>query len=239
MSTDIFTFFRRFYNMRFLAHVTILVLLIILPASCKKEAEKPPEPVSDIEGNTYLTVRIGTQIWMAENLKTITFNDGTEIPPVIDSAVWKSLSTPGYCWYNNFDTIYKHPYGVIYNGYTATTGKLCPTGWHVPDNNEWNKLSEFLADSITGGGKLKATGTIFWKSPNKGATNSSGFSALPSGFRYYNGSFSARQYYTAFWSTSESGTSDQWFLSLYYGDAKIIMNQISKKQGFSVRCVKD
>jgi len=225
--------------MRFIRNILTLTILIILIFGCKKEGEKPPDPVTDIEGNTYNTVRIGLQIWMAENLKTTKFNDGTPIEPVADSITWRNLITPGYCMYNKNDTAFKRTYGLLYNGYTADSGKVCPTGWHLPEIEEWEKLSDFLADSINTGGKLKEAGTSHWKTPNIGATNSTGFTALPAGIRYFEGSFTAIFYYTAYWSATYSGTNDEGYSSLYYGDAKVKIGYVSKKHGFSIRCVKD
>ena len=225
--------------MKFSKYILIIVTLVSLSISCTKKEEKPPDPVTDIEGNTYKTVRIGLQIWMAENLKTTKFNDGTSIAPVADSIAWRNLATPGYCMYNKNDTAYKRTYGLLYNAYTADSGKVCPTGWHLPGIEEWQQLSDFLADSIYTGGKLKETGTTHWMTPNKGATNTTGFSALPAGIRYFEGSFTAISYYTAFWSASASGNEEEGYSSLYYGDAKVNMGHVSKKHGFSIRCVKD
>lgn len=225
--------------MKFSKSILLLGTLTILLISCRKEGEKPPEPVTDIEGNTYKTVKIGTQVWMAENLKTTKFNDGTDIASVIDSIAWRNLTTPGYCMYNKNDTVFKRTYGLLYNGYTADSGKVCPTGWHLPENEEWQLLSDFLADSLYGGGKLKETGTTHWKTPNRGATNTSGFSALPAGIRYFEGSFTALLYYTAFWSATASGNDVEGYTSLYYGDAKVKTGYASKKHGFSIRCIKD
>ena len=216
----------------------ILGTLVILTISCNKD-DKPPDPVSDIEGNTYKTVRIGNQVWMADNLKTTRYNDGTEILLVTNTEIWRNLTTPGYCWYNNDDISFKDTYGALYNGYSVSTGNLCPTGWHVPAREEWQQLREFLGDTITGGGKLKEAGTTHWLSPNKGADNSSGFKALAAGIRYFEGSFSAFSYYTGIWSATEIGSNDEWYLSLYFGDAIVNMNYTSKNHGFSVRCIKE
>lgn len=213
-------------------------LIFSLLFSCVKE-NTPIEPVSDIEGNIYNTVIIGNQIWMSENLKTTRYNDGTEIPYVTESEDWHELTTPGYCWYDNNLTLYKDSYGALYNGHTVNTGKLCPTGWHVPGQEEWQILRQFLNDSITGGGKLKETGTTHWNAPNKGADNSTGFSARAAGFRYFEGSFSSILYSSYMWSSTEISSYDEWYLNLYYGDAIVKVNHISKKHGLSVRCIKD
>jgi uncharacterized protein (TIGR02145 family) len=225
--------------MKFPTYILLLGSLAIFSVSCTKDEEKPTEPVTDVEGNIYKTVRIGTQVWMAENLKTTKYNDETNIPLVTDSVAWRNLRTPAYCIYNKNDTSYKRTYGLLYNGFATDSGKVCPTGWHIPAKEDWQKLREFLADSVSEGGRLKESGTEHWKSPNQGATNISGFAALPGGMRYFEGSFTAILYYTCFWSSTDIDQADKWFLSLYYDDAKINISHVSKKHGFSVRCIKD
>lgn len=108
---------------------------------CKKNEESIG--ITDIEGNVYTSVKIGTQTWMVENLKTTKYNDGTSIPLVTDNAVWKSSLSPAYCWYDN-DISNKEPYGALYNWFAVNTGKLCPSGWHVPTIDEWSVLEQFL-----------------------------------------------------------------------------------------------
>jgi uncharacterized protein (TIGR02145 family) len=119
----------------------LIGLFILLIDSCKKEDEK--ETVSDFDGNTYNTVTIGVQVWMKENLKTTTFNDGTPISEVTDFTDWFNLTTPGYCWYDNDKEKYKETYGALYNYYAVETGKLCPTGWHVPTDEKNGRLWRF------------------------------------------------------------------------------------------------
>jgi uncharacterized protein (TIGR02145 family) len=154
----------------------------------------PPEliygTVADIDSNIYKTVQIGTQIWMAENLKTTRYNDGNLIPYVTDLIEWeqliewekfavcRQLTTGAYYWYNN-NSSNKNIYGAIYNWYAVNTGKLCPTGWHVPTDAEWHTLAYFLGGEKVAGGKLKETGTTHWLNLNAGATNESSFTALP------------------------------------------------------------
>jgi uncharacterized protein (TIGR02145 family) len=217
----------------------VIGMLFLILTGCTKDEEKPPEPVVDINGNSYKTIKIGAQIWMADNLKTTKYNDGTEIPLVTSSAAWGYLSTPGYCWYNNNEALYKDTCGALYNGYSVITGKLCPSGWHIPAREEWQKLREFLGDTTSGGGHLKDTGTLHWLTPNKDADNSSGFAARGAGIRYFEGTFASYLYSTCIWSSTETGTNEEWYFSLYYGDAAANMSHKSKKYGFSVRCVKD
>ena len=213
-------------------------ILVSLITGCSKD-ENPPDSVTDIEGNIYKTVRIGNQVWMAENLKTSTFSDGSEIPDVPDATDWNELTTQGRCWYNNDEAANKDIYGALYNYYAVNSGKLCPAGWHVPSKDEWQKLREALGDTLTGGGKLKEEGTEHWKTPNTGAVNSTGFTALPAGIRYFEGTFNSVTFFTSFWSSTESDNDKSWYLSLYYSDAVAALKTISKKDGFSVRCIKD
>jgi uncharacterized protein (TIGR02145 family) len=128
---------------------------------------------SDI-GNIWKAIQIGIQIRMAKNLKTNKLNDNTPISKVTDPAAWGTLITPGYSWYYNASTL-KATYGALYNWYVVNTGKLCPTGWHVPDKSEWETLVIYLGGVDQAGGKMKEEGTLHWTSPNFGATNESGF----------------------------------------------------------------
>jgi uncharacterized protein (TIGR02145 family) len=195
--------------------------------------------VTDVDGNTYNTVAIGTQVWMTENLKTTKFNDGTDIPLVTDNTAWINLSTPGFCWFNNDETSYKSTYGALYNWFTVNTGKLCPAGWHVPTDSDWTTLSAFLGgDNITGG-KLKEAGTIHWKSPNTGATNESGFTALPSGNRTDNAIFYDVGNFVYWWSSTASEGTSSWLRYLSYNYSTFNKVSYEKRSGFSVRCLKD
>ncbi|MFZ4563376.1 MAG: FISUMP domain-containing protein [Bacteroidales bacterium] len=194
------------------------------------------ETVTDIDGNVYHTITIGTQVWMVENLKTTKYNDGTSIPLVTDNVEWSTLSTPGYCWYDNDAA---SPYGALYNWFTVNTGKLAPTGWHVATNAEWTILTTYLGGATVCGGKLKEAGTTHWLSPNEGANNETGFTALPGGYRFSNGSY----YYIGergyWWSSSEYDAMEAWGrgMTSFYSDVNIFM--AIKIFGHSVRCVKD
>ena len=146
--------------------------------------------VTDFDGNVYYTVTIGSQVWLAGNLKTVKYNDGTDIPLVTDKTAWGALTTPGYCWLNNDKATNKDTYGALYNYYVvdpaANGGKnVCPTGWKVPTNDEWTALTTYLNGEAAAGGKLKEAGTAHWQTPNTGATNETGFTALPAGGRGY------------------------------------------------------
>jgi uncharacterized protein (TIGR02145 family) len=211
---------------------------LFFDTGCSKSDSTPP-PVTDSEGNTYQTVRIGDQIWMAENLKTVKLSDGSAIPVISDPSAWSALDIPGVCWYDNKGDSIKEIYGALYNFYAAASEKLCPAGWHVPSADDWQQLRNFLGDTLTSGGRLKEEGTTHWKTPNTGAVNNTGFTALPAGIRYFEGSFNSLSLFTSFWSSTEYDSSKGWYLRLYYGDAASPFNIISKKDGFSVRCLKD
>lgn len=195
---------------------------------------------TDGDGNHYPVVTIGTQTWMAENLKTTKYKNGTGIPNVTDSSTW-NLSTPAYCWYNNDSSTYGSVYGALYNFYAVyNTNGFCPTGWHVPTDTEWTILTDFLGGDGVAGGSLKETGTAHWNSPNTGANNTSGFTALPGGYRStYNGYFGLIGDLGYWWSSSWVSSSAAYERELYsvYGKVKRDSNGVSN--GFSVRCVKD
>jgi len=191
--------------------------------------------VTDIEGNTYKTIQIGGQTWMAENLRTKTLKDGTAIALVTDVTGWSNLTTPAYSWYGNNSDVY----GALYNWHTVNTGKLCPDGWHVPDDNEWNILIEYLGGEGVAGSKLKEAGSSHWQSPNTGASNESGLTALPGGVRNLNGTFSNVRRYGYWWSSTERTATDAWARSLYFGYNNADRVSSSIRSGFSVLCVKD
>lgn len=224
--------FRRLSYLIFLSGVHLIFL-----SGCEKD--NTPDPVTDIDGNVYVTARIGNQVWMAENLRTARLNDGTEIKFIKKNLEWYNTYDPAFTWYNNDSSMFKVPYGALYNGYVAENKKICPEGWHVPGNAEWKLLVEFLGDSAIAGGKLKVEGTTQWHSPNSGADNSSSFTALPSGMRYFEGTFSSLSYFTAFWSANQTDTSSMKYLSLSYLDPKATFGYKSKRNGFSIRCIRD
>jgi uncharacterized protein (TIGR02145 family) len=193
---------------------------------------------TDGDNNNYSIVVIGTQTWMAENLKTTKYNDAVSIPNVTDNFDWYYLRTPAYRWYNN-DISYKNTYGALYNWFCAKTAMLCPTGWHVPDDNDWMILIEYSGSFGSAGWRLKESGTSHWSSPNSGVTNETGFTALPGGENSGNtGSYDIGRYATL-WSTSEFDfqSANSVFLTYNYANVSIVTD--SKGQGFSVRCIKD
>jgi uncharacterized protein (TIGR02145 family) len=201
--------------------------------TCKSDA------ITDIEGNYYNIVTIGDHIWMEENLKTTKYNDGTDIPLVTDNTGWAALTTPAYCWYNNDEATNKTIYGALYNWYTVNTGMLCPTGWHLPTDAEWTALSDFLGGVSVAGGKMKETGYEHWASPNSGATNESGFTALPGGYRQSDGVFISYSYCSIFWSSSEYDATYSWGRQLLWQNDDLGRYTRNNSFGLSVRCLKD
>ena len=214
--------------------------------------------VTDVDGNVYDTVTIGTQTWMKENLKAIHFNNGDPIPNKTDNTEWSNLTTSAYCYYEN-STINGGIYGGLYNFYAVSDSRnLCPSGWHIPTDSEWKTLEMYLgmnqsqADGIglrgtNEGGKLKEIGDTGWPNPelyhwhfDVGATNETGFTALPGSYRHFTGVFGGGGGYDGlWWSSSESSTENAWKRELWYDSSKIIRNYESKKEGVSIRCVRD
>ncbi len=213
--------------------------------------------VKDIEGNIYKTVQIGPQVWMAENLKTTRFNNGSTIKLVTDNGEWYNMKTPAYCWYKNDEATNKNKYGALYNWYAVNTGNLCPTGWHVSSDKDWQELEKYLVNSghNSNGGTSEMIGKSLaansgWN-PSSGSVdvgselspdyrNKSGFSALPGGFRTNNGGFSDPSGIGGYWWTStEKSDTHAWFKNLinYRGTLEEVAQ--SKYFGCSVRCVKN
>jgi uncharacterized protein (TIGR02145 family) len=193
--------------------------------------------VTDYDGNEYYTVQIGDQIWMAENLKSTHLKNGTVIPLVTGNTEWGNLSTPGLCWYNNEEIANKETYGSLYNWYTVETRKLCPDGWHVPKDEEWTELIDNLGGPNVAGGKLKEAGTSHWIEPNIGATNSSGWTALPGGYRRFNGEFEFKWIVGAWWSFNENSATEGWFRAMDNENITVSKYPGSKTFGYSVRCI--
>ncbi len=240
----------------------IITLFLIIASSCKKDNNDPIPynptnsnatngktkavfntdvtygTLTDQDGNVYKTVTIGTQTWMAENLRTTKYNDGTTIPNVTDDGEWGNISTGAYCNYNNTantDTI--ATYGRLYNWYAVNTGKLAPKGWHVATNVEWTKLTTNLYGESIPGGKLKEAGTTHW-SISYTYANETGFTALPGGARGYEGIFGSIGNSGYWWSATDFSA----ILAITYYVLPInnvYDGNYPKEAGFSVRCVRD
>ena len=210
------------------------------------------QTVSDIDGNNYKTIKIGTQEWLAENLKTTRLNDGTAIPLVSDDYLWSHLNTPCYCWYNNDGAVFKNIYGGYYNWYAVNSGKLCPAGWHVPDEDDWGVFKLFLGmtpeqvnssnfPETTAGNKIKETGTFNWVEESITATNESGFTALPGGSRGAGADFGGEGGGGGWWSASQRTQYpfpfSHWVVSFAGWIFKSDM--LSQNYGLNVRCIKN
>lgn len=234
-----------------------LALIIVFTFSCTPDnnptptAPTPPPPnpnnlysqgngVTDASGNIYATIILGNgQEWMAENLKTTKYANGDSIPNVTDDTDWSNLITGAWAHYDN-DSLYENPYGKLYNYFTvADPRNVCPTGWHVPTNGEWNALIVYLGGDSIAGGKMKSTGTQYWLNPNIDATNQSGFSGLPGSYRNFSGTFNYIGYGGLWWSSTEYDTWNAWGRDLSYDDGIASNYHGSKNFGYSIRCLED
>ncbi|MBN1185060.1 MAG: fibrobacter succinogenes major paralogous domain-containing protein [Bacteroidales bacterium] len=193
----------------------------------------------DADGNEYRVIKIGSQYWFNENLKTTKYNNGKPISKVTGGGTWGNTTTPAYCWYDNDSATYAGTYGALYNWYMINTDSLCPSGWHVPTNDEWAVLINFLGGESVAGGKLKETGLDHWWSPNTGATDEWNFTALPAGYRAMNGVFMPPGQYGYWWTATQYNSTDAWYRATAYNNSTVINIHPSKKNGFSVRCIKD
>jgi uncharacterized protein (TIGR02145 family) len=211
-------------------------------------------PVTDADGNIYQIITLGGQVWMTANLSVSKYNNGNDIPLVSEPAAWGNLATPGYCWYDNDKDANKAIYGALYNFYAVNTGRLCPTGWHVPANEEWTVLINYLTANgygFEGSGddiaKSLAT-TLYWQNfstpgvtgNDPSSNNSSGFSAVPAGGRSGNdGTYSGVGYSTVFWTSSQIGFNGVISNVLSYILSTVVEGNSDKRVGSSVRCVND
>lgn len=193
--------------------------------------------VTDIDGNIYNTVQIGTQTWMVENLKTTRYNDGTPIPNVITLSQWNTLTTGAWCYFQNNTTWWPQFYGKFYNWYAVNTGLLAPIGWHVPTDADWDILINYLGGSSVAGGKMKSTDG--WVSPHSTATNSSGFSALAAGIWGPTSSGGDPGWQGYWWSSTSLSSTQAIPIGLRYNTNVLNRNWVYKYYGVSVRCIKN
>ena len=226
---------------QFIFVITLIGFLVFINGCEKNSADKDDETtVTDKDGNVYNTIKIGDQIWMAENLEVTHYRNGDEIPEFSTCTDWCNRTTGAYCDHalNNDDTI---RYGRLYNWYAVDDSrKLAPEGWHIPGSDEWQTLIDYLGGKSVAGGKLKEKGTAHWRSPNTGATDEIGFTALPSGAltcAVYVGFGTQANFWT---STEDSIKSDfAWSRYMGYYYKNINSESYNKLLGYSVRCVKD
>jgi uncharacterized protein (TIGR02145 family) len=218
----------------------------------------PPIVVIDTDGNAYPTVIIGSQTWMSENLKVTRYNDGTDIPLVSDPVIWSVSTTPAYCWYENEEMTYKDTYGALYNWYAASSSKLCPSGWHVPANDEWITLENYLIENgynYDGSAvenkfaKALASNTGWNSSGVEGAVgntdyadkrNATGFTALPGGVLDANARmFGSMGNFGMWWTSTEDSPTTAWDRGIANSTNSLGRLNVNKSHGFSVRCLKD
>lgn len=215
------------------------LIIFLVTLFCVRLTGLHGQIATDIDGNVYPSITIGKQVWMAENLKTTKYNDGTTITLVTDDKAWKTLKTPAYCWFNN-DIANKDVYGALYNWYTVNTKKICPKGWHVPIDREWVTMISFLGDVNVAGDKLKETGINHWKNSLNNATNEFDFTALPGGMRLDAGVFPIfGSSYAVWWSATENNPELAWNRGLFFSSRNVYRGCENKRSGFSVRCIKD
>ncbi len=200
--------------------------------------------VSDNDGNVYPTVIIGAQEWIGENLRTTKLNNGDPIQLLDDPMQWENTAGPAYGWYENKEEEYKNSYGAVYNGHAAVSGRLCPVGWHVPTATDWTHLTDYLGGYSVAGGKMKEFGIVHWTAPNTGATNESGFLALPGGnlFSVSSGcisvGFSGMKAIGSWWSVTQTNGMIE-TRTLDFDTAGVYVGSVVITDGQSVRCVKN
>ena len=230
-----------------------IVKLLAVTLLCVGLTGLKAQTVTDIDGNVYNTVTIGTQVWMKENLKTTQYDDSTAIPLVTGDSNWDALTATdkAYCWYDDDSATNANTYGALYTWSAAMNGAdssssspsgiqdVCPTGWHLPSDDEWTTLTDYLGGTDVAGGKLKETSTTHWQSPNTGATNESGFTALPGGNRGSDGTSRYIGSSVYWWSSTEANSSYAWSRSLHYGGGYVDRIYGNKQDGFYVRCIND
>jgi uncharacterized protein (TIGR02145 family) len=226
---------------------TICMLLLI--GGCKKKQTTPdcpvtepavvadPTSVTDIDGNVYPVLKICGKLWMVENLRTGRYNDGSSIPTGLDNATWLAASSGAYAIYNDLASN-NATYGKLYNWFAVSSGKLAPAGWHVATEAEWKALIECQGGFAVAGGKMKSTSSL-WNTPNTGADNSTGFNALPGGYRATTGGYSVMGNTGYWWAATERNATQGEYTKLDNSTAAALSNGATKQFGYSVRCVKD
>lgn len=218
--------------------IIVTVLMVII--RCKKDATETVT-VTDIDGNIYNTVTIGTQVWMKENLKTTKYSNGdiigTTNPSTLDIT---SEATPKYQWAYDGNETNVATYGRLYTWFVVSDSRnVCPTGWHLPSDAEWTTLITFLGGDSVAGGKLKEIGTTHWTKPNTGATNETGFTALPGGVRQKFGTFMYTGNTGTWWNSTENSAASAYYTSIGYYYIFVDRYYLDKLYGFSVRCLQN
>ncbi len=214
-------------------------IILLLAGFAFLTIKNQAQTVIDYDGNVYDTVIIGSQVWMKQNLKVVHYNNGIPIPNVPNSTAWANLTTGARCYYNNDSVANDSVYGPLYNWYSAHDPNICPAGWHISTNAEWQTAETYLGGVFIAGGKMKEADTLHWFSPNTGANNSSGFTGLPGGFRDPASDFQYIGENGLWWTTTVYTTSTAWSTYLWYLFTGVDHNPTPKKYGLSLRCVKD
>jgi uncharacterized protein (TIGR02145 family) len=195
---------------------------------------------TDADNNNYSVVQIGTQFWMAENLKTTKYRNGDIIPNITSNSAWGNLTSGAMSWYGNNPSANKDIYGGLYNWYAVNDIRnLAPAGWHVPTDEEWTTLTTYLGDANTCGGKVKETGYAHWKHPNSRATNETGFTAIPGGYRYLNGTFDEKGGWSVWWCSTSSTVDRAPTRAVFYNYIDLGRDLSDKRDGFALRCIKN
>jgi uncharacterized protein (TIGR02145 family) len=195
--------------------------------------------IVDYDGNVYKTIQIGSQLWMAENLKVTHYTNGTAIPNLLNASEWIASSSGAYSYYDNLSGN-SDTHGALYNWYAAAHYNIAPEGWHLPTDAEWQTLINYLGGNSIAGGKLKEVGTEYWDSPNSAATNESGFTAQASGYRDdYNGDYDNMGYSARFWAVSTYNANFAYNRTLNYNSSECVRSTGALAGGFSVRLLKD
>ncbi len=228
-----------------------VTLVSILLSGCKKDDPATTDglifnskltygTVTDVNGNVYKTIPVGTQTWMAENLRVLHYTNGDTISKIADNLPWSKMEAGAYCDYGG-NAAKAATYGKLYNFYALhDTRKLCPTGWHVPTDAEWETMVNFLGGyELVTSDKLRETGTTHWAYLNEGANNDSGFTALPGGMRDFGGLYTDFGQMGFFWTSTPAGDYYNLDAVYFYLSNSVSYGVGSKKNGMSVRCVKD
>ncbi len=216
--------------------ITLIILVTAGATGCRKT-------VTDIDGNQYRTVKIGGEIWMAENLRTTRYNDGEPIPNITSAGEWVSLTEGAYCWYDN-DKEQWSGYGALYNWYAVETGKLCPDGWRVPSAEEWSGLIESMGGIYEAGAQMKSRSTEpdphpRWDIPNEGAADRFRFEALPGGWRVLTGGFHSVGNGAFWWSSTETDSAEARYVAAGSAGERVMHTREMKIYGMSIRCIKE
>lgn len=197
------------------------------------------QTMKDADGNIYMSVSIGKQVWISENLKTTRYNDGKPIHLVANDNAWKELKTPAFCWYKD-NIKNKDIFGALYNWYAVNSKKLCPVGWHVSTDAEWEAMIEYIGGLSTAGDKLKEKGVTHWENYLSQATNDYDFTALPGGMRYFTGDFPLfGNTYAIWWTSTEFSEYQAVCRGLHDSSSMAFKASDNKRSGFSVRCIRD